>query len=188
MANSWTENIVNQSNVLINIAKNLIPIERLLTGGAYLLGIFFAIKALQALKQHGESGKAQQQHSSMKEPLVFFIVSAGLLYFPTVLGVLMDTTFGYSTVLSYAPVNSNNQTINTLFGPGSQAGEALSRIIQVIGLAAFLRGWLLIAKSASGGQQHGSTAKGFTHIFGGILAMNIMGTLQVLNNTLYGTN
>lgn len=184
---AWSAKIVGQYNVLVNIAKNALPIERLLTGGAYLLGIFFAIKALFALKQHGEMGKSAQQSTSMKEPILFFIVSAGLLYFPTIFSVLMNTTFGYSSVLAYTPMNSSNQTISTLFGSGSQAGLAITRIFQVIGLAAFLRGWLLIAKSAQG-QQQGNTAKGYTHILGGILAMNIMGTLDILNNTLYGTN
>ena len=82
-------------------------------------------------------------------------------------------------------MSSMNQAVPNLFN--SQAGLAITRIFQVIGLAAFLRGWLLIAKSAQG-QQQGNTSKGFIHIFGGILAMNVIGTLQILNNTLYGTN
>lgn len=181
--------IADESDILINIANNVLPIEHLLTGGAYLLGVFFAIKALQSLKHHGEQGRgAQSSGNTMKEPLIYLMVAAVFIYFPTAFAVLMNTTFGYSSVLAYAPITSKNQTINTLFGSGSQAGVALARIIQLIGLAAFLRGWILISKSASSQGQQGNTGKGFTHIFGGILAMNIMGSLQILNNTLYGTN
>lgn len=179
--------ISNQADILNNIAKNLGSVERLLTGAAYLMGISFAIKALFALKQHGESRSAMSQNTNMKEPLLYMLVAAVLLFFPTTFKIFMNTTFGYSSVLAYAPISSHNQTINSLFGVDSQAGKALSLIIQTIGLIAFIRGWVLIAKTATPGQQPGGTGKGLMHIVGGILAMNIVGTLHVLNNTLYGS-
>lgn len=177
--------IAGEADILINIAKTIVPVERLVTGAAYLMGVFFAIKALQSLKHFGETRTAQTQHSSMKEPVLFLLIAAVFLYFPSAFSIFMNTTFGYSSVLAYSPIETSNQAMKTLFGSGSQAGEALSRIIQLIGLIAFIRGWLILAKSAQG-QQHGSTGKAITHIFGGILAMNIVGTLQILNNTLYG--
>ena len=181
--------ISSQTNIITNIANNLVPVENLITGGAYIMGIGFALRALNCLKQHGErSAGAQQQSSGLKEPLIYFIVAAVFLYFPTALSLLMNSTFGYSSVLAYAPVNSNNQQINTIFGSGSEVGRALSLIIQVIGLVAFIKGWLLISKSASQGQPPGGTSKGLVHVFGGILAMNMVGTLQILNNTLYGSS
>jgi intracellular multiplication protein IcmC len=99
----------------------------------------------------------------------------------------MQSTFGYNNVLQYASVKSNNATLDTLFGTGSVVGRPLTMIIQVIGLIAFVRGWVLIARSASQGQPPGGTGKGFMHVFGGILAINIVGTLEMINNTLYGT-
>jgi intracellular multiplication protein IcmC len=177
--------IASQANVINNIGKTLIPVEHLLTGAAYLMGIGFAFKALSTLKQHGENRSAAQQ-SSFKEPMLYFLVAAVFLYFPTALSVLLDTTFGYTNVLAYSSLNTNNQALNTLFGSSSKMGRSFSLIIQVIGIVAFLRGWILISKSAAQGQPPGGTAKGIMHVFGGILAMNIVGTLQVLNDTLYG--
>jgi intracellular multiplication protein IcmC len=126
-------------------------------------------------------------NTSLKEPLTYLMVGAILLYFPTALKIFMQTSFGYENVLQYAPVNSNNAMIDILFGSGSEVGQPLSIIIQVIGVIAFVRGWILIARSSSQGQQAGGTGKGLMHIFGGILAMNVIGTLEVINNTLYGT-
>jgi intracellular multiplication protein IcmC len=83
-------------------------------------------------------------------------------------------------------VNSSNETINSLFGSGSLVGAPLTMIIRVIGLIAFVRGWVLIARSASQGQPPGGTGKGLIHVFGGILAINIVGTLNMINTTLYG--
>jgi len=118
---------------------------------------------------------------------MYFLVAAMLVYLPTGFEILMNTTFGYSNVLSYAPVNSNNSTLDLLFGQDSAIGSSLAMIIQTIGLVSFVRGWVLIARSAGHGQQPGSMGKGLVHVFGGILAMNIVGTIEIINNTLYGT-
>lgn len=179
--------ISNQVDILNNIAASLEPVQRLISGAAYLIGIAFAMKAIYSLKVYGESRSQMAQSSSIKEPITYFLVAGMLIYMPTGFAVMMKSTFGYSNVLAYAPINGSGQVISSLFGSGSSVGQSLSLIIQVIGMIAFVRGWVLIARSASQGQPPGGTGKGLTHIFGGILAMNIVGTLQIINNTLYGT-
>ncbi|KTC97377.1 IcmC (DotE) [Legionella geestiana] len=182
--------IQDQANVLVRLAENLLPIERLLTGGAYVMGIAFAMKAVLALKSMGES-RGMGGSNAMKEPLVYFMVAAVFVYFPTAMQVFMNTTFGYSNPLSYAPIDTGasggGSIIDSMFGSGSAIGEPLTIIIQVIGLVAFLRGWILIARTASSGQPPGGTGKGMVHVFGGILAINIVGTLRMISATLYGT-
>ena len=182
-----TDWLTSQANILNNIANNMLPVERLLTGAAYLIGLSFAFKALYSLKIYGEARTMMSSNTSIKEPLIYLIVAAIFIYFPTGFQVMMNTTFGYSNVLAYGPVSSSNKTMDSLFGPDSLIGRPLALIIQTVGLVAFIRGWVLIARSASQGQQPGGTGKGLVHVFGGILAMNIVGTLQIINNTLYGT-
>ena len=180
--------IAGQVDILANVANNMQSVERLVSGGAYLMGIAFAFKAIYSLKQHGEQKSMMSSNTSIKEPLVFFLVAGMLVYLPSAFHVVMQTTFGYSNVLAYAPTNSSNNALSVLFGQDSAVGPSLSIIIQTIGLIAFVRGWVLVARSASQGQPPGGMGKGLTHVFGGILAMNIVGTLQVINNTLYGTS
>ena len=179
------------TNVLVNLANSLLPIEKLVTGAAYIIGIVFAMKAIMLLKSHADS-RGQHGQTGIKEPFVYFIVAGILIYFPTGFEILMNTTFGYPTVLSYSEssTSSNSTLINALFAPGNETGSALALIIQVLGVFAFVKGWLMIAKSSSGGQSSGAgnTGKGLMHVFGGILAMNIIGTLQVISNTLYGSS
>ena len=180
--------MADQTNVLVNLANSLLPVEKLITASAYVVGIVLAMKAIILLKTHAES-RGQNGQGGMKEPFVYFVVAGILIYFPSGFKILMNTTFGYPTVLSYASMDSNSPLINALFAPGNEMGSALALIIQVFGVYAFVKGWLMIAK-ASGGQSSGggSTGKGMTHVFGGILAMNIIGTLQMISNTLYGVN
>ena len=151
------------------------------------MGIGFAIKAIFTLKTHGEQRSSMSGTGNMKEAIVYMLVSAMLLYLPTAFKIFMQTSFGYENVLQYAPINSSNDAFSTLFGSGSSVGEPLSIIIQVIGVIAFVRGWILIARASGQGQQPGGTGKGMMHVCGGILAMNIVGTLEMINNTLYGT-
>lgn len=177
----------SQANILNNLANSLLPVERLITGAAYLIGLAFAFKAIYSLKSYGESRTMMSSHASLKEPLVYLLVAGVFIYFPTALGILLQTSFGSSSILSYAPVGSRNDALNSIFGVGSVIGRPLTIIIQTVGIISFIRGWILIAKSASqGGQPQGGTGKGLMHIFGGILAMNIVGTLQIINNTIYG--
>lgn len=178
--------ISSQVDVLNNIANNLAPVERLITGGAYMIGCAFLFKAIYTLKIYGEARTMMSSHTSIKEPIVYLMVGALLIYFPTAISLVMTTSFGYGNVLEYAPVNGNNPALDTLFGSGSAVGRPLSMLIQVIGLIAFVRGWVLVARSASQGQPPGGTGKGLMHVFGGILAINIVGTLTMINRTLYG--
>lgn len=177
------------TNIVVNLANSLLPVERLVTGSAYIIGIIFAMKAIMLLKSHADS-RGQSGQGGLKEPFVYFIVAGVLIYFPTGFELLMNTTFGYPTVLSYASMSSNSTLINALFAPDNEIGSSLALIIQVFGVFAFVKGWLMMAKASSGGQSGGAgnTGKGLMHVFGGILAMNIVGTLQVISDTLYSSN
>jgi intracellular multiplication protein IcmC len=170
-------------SILNNIAQSLLPVQKLITGGAYLMGIVFAMKALMSLKSHSEMRGGGGNSSSFKEPLLYLIVAGMLIYFPTGFEVLMNTTFGYSNVLAY----SDGSSMSHWLGGDNELGNALTVIIQTIGLYAFVRGWVIITKSSSTGQPPNGTGKGLTHVFGGILAVNIVGTVEMINNTLMGT-
>ncbi|AAU26550.1 TPA: type IVB secretion system protein IcmC/DotE [Legionella pneumophila] len=180
--------IVSQANILANIANQLEPVQRLITGGAYLIGCAFIFKAIYSLKVYGEARTMMSSNTSIKEPVMYLMVGALLIYFPSLVSSVLQTTFGYSNPLAYSGgVSSGSDTISALFGSGSLVGRPLVMIIRVIGLIAFVRGWVLIARSASQGQPPGGTGKGLIHVFGGILAINIVGTVDMINNTLYGT-
>jgi len=179
--------MVAQADIINNIAASLGPVQKLITGAAYIIGLAFTVKAIYSLKVYGESRTMMSGNTNIKEPITYFIVSAIFLYFPTALASMLQTTFGDSNILQYTSIDSNNATISTLFGPTSPVGASLTMLIQTIGLIAFVRGWVMIARSASQGQPPGGTGKGLMHVFGGILAINIVATLQMINNTLYGS-
>ena len=170
------------TTVLVNLANSLLPVQNLITGAAYVIGISFALKALYSLKMYGEARTMQSSSTSIKEPLFNLLVAGLLIYFPTGLDIIMNTTFGYSNILAYG----DSDVVSSAFGGDSELGNALVIIFQTIGLYAFVRGWVLISRAASQGQPPGGTGKGLMHVFGGILAVNVVGTVEMINNTLFG--
>jgi intracellular multiplication protein IcmC len=172
-------------SILINIANNLLPVQELLSGAAYVMGIGFAMKALMSLKSHGENRQGMSQGASpLKEPALYLVVAAMMIYFPTAVDIMLNTSFGSPNILSYQQLPDN---VMTFLNGNSSLGRALVVIIQTIGLYAFVRGWVLVARSGGSGSQPGGLGKGLTHVFGGVLAINIVGTLEMIDNTLFGT-
>ena len=179
--------ISNYVDILGNIANNVIPVQLLISGCAYMLGILFVVKALMTLKEHGEQRTMMSQKNSMKEPLVYFIVGGMLFYSPTGFRALLETMYGSNaSIMAYGPL-SKNTPFSGPFLNNSAAGASLVKIIQTIGLVAFVRGWILVARAGSQGQAPGGMGKGMIHVLGGVLAINIVGTIDMINNTLYGT-
>lgn len=175
--------IASQADILNNVANNMPSVQRLISGGAYIMGIGFAFKAMYSLKNYGEMRTAGSQ-ASIKEALIYLIVASVLIYMPTAIQVLLMTNFGSPNILAYSPTSGGG--INILFS-SSAIGLPLTIIIQTIGLWAFVKGWVMIARTASGGQQQGGISKGLVHVMGGIFAINIVETINIINNTLYGT-
>lgn len=163
---------------LNHLASNMTQVYHMVTGAAYIIGCAFAFKGLYALKVYGEARTMMATNASMKEPLTYLMVGAIFIYLPTAFGILMTTTFGSKSVLAYADLPS------TLDFTATNGGYAILTLLRTIGVIAFVRGWVMISRSAGQGSQPGAGSKGLIHVVGGILLMNIVGTLRIIYNTL----
>lgn len=174
-------------NIFKNLKPSLLQVQKLITAVAYLMGVHFLIKGVSALKHAGEMRSHMSQQHSMKEPIYYLLVGSMLLYLPSGLSVFLGTVFGSDEILGYSQLSSSSAFLNSMFGAAGVFGEDMVLFVQIIGLIAFVRGWLMVAKGAQqGGHQQGGMGKGMMHIFGGILAINIVQTLNVISNTLLG--
>lgn len=170
--------LTDYEGALVQLSYSLPAVYKLVTGAAYIIGLAFAFKAIYSLKVYGEMRTMMASQTGLKEPLTYLVVAGILIYFPTGFALVMNTTFGYSSPLQYSQ------------WPGGVAGSyqtsfgALLMLIQVIGVIAFVRGWMMLARGTGQGSAPGSFGKGMTHIIAGVLAMNVVGTAQVVQNTL----
>ncbi|TAL60188.1 MAG: type IV secretion protein IcmC [Legionella sp.] len=158
--------------ILGNISQSLYPVQRLITGGAYILGILFFITAIYKFRQIADHRVNSSSQEKMYGPILYTVMGAALLFLPTALGILSNTAFGTGNILSYAPVNRNN------------VASMIGLFIRTAGVLWFVRGCVLVAHSSHPGQQHGG--KGLLFIAAGVLAMNFDNTIAIMNYTMNG--
>jgi len=158
--------ITDLITILGNISQSLAPIQQLLSGMAYLLGIAMILIALKKFRKVGE-GKSQEK---IFVPIAWLFGAATLLFLPSAITVLSGTVFGPDNILSYGNYNPLN-----IF-------HIMSMLIKTAGIIWFLRGTVLLVQASQPGVKHGS--KGLLFIMAGILAMNFEATGSILSKAL----
>lgn len=162
------------TNILQHISNNLPGLYRLVTGGSFLTGFWFALRGMYQLRQYGELRTMMSVQTELKGPLLFLFVAAVLMFWPTLITVMMNSTFGYPSPLGYS-----QSTLGTDY---NLSMHLAGTIIQFIGFVAFIRGWILLTAY---GSQTGQPVigKAIAHIIGGLLAINIYATWDLMRNT-----
>lgn len=151
-----------------NLSRSMYPIQYLLTGFAYVMGLVFFMTALAKLKKIGESrGRSQEK---MFVPAAYFLGGSALFFLPTVTAALANTAFGTGNVLQYTSYNPYD------------IYSSMRVIIQTSGILWFIRGSVLLMGASKPGEQHGT--KGLVFLCAGILAMNFQNTTAALNGIM----
>lgn len=164
---------MNAQQFLINFAKSVPNLMRMITAIAYVLGMYFIIAGIMKLKQFGESRTMMSGEHSVKGPMVLLVVGALLLYVPTSVQVGLSTFWTNPNPYSY--LQQKDQWADFI--------NIVYTVVQLIGVIAFIRG-LVILSHLSGHGQPGTFGKGLTHIIGGLFCINIYQFIQVIFITL----
>lgn len=154
--------------IIGNVSRSLVPVQHLITGFAYLLGMVFFITALSKFKKIAESGGRSQEKPFV--PLAFFLGGAALVFLPTVMSGLANTAFGVGNVLQYTNYNPYDFY------------SSLGFVIQTAGVIWFVRGCILLVSASQPGAQHGP--KGLVFLCAGILAMNFQNTVSAISTAM----
>lgn len=165
------------TDMLISLQSSLGPLYKLATASAYIIGCSLLVKAIYSLKIYGEARTMMASNTNIREPMFNLVLAVFLIYLPTGFQILMNSTFGYGNVMAY------DQFPSTSGLAPSQAGQVLLQLTQVVGVYAFVKGFVMLSRSAGQGAQPQQFGKGLTHVVGGIFAMNIVGTFDVIANT-----
>lgn len=160
--------------MLVNLSKTYPALWKMITGLSYLIGFSLAMRSIYHLKIYGELRTMMSTQTSLKTPVTLMLVAVVLMFIPTAFKMLNLTAFGYGSPLSYEDVSS---TMNPVML------KAVAGIVQLVGLIAFIRGWMhLVGHVQQSGGQH-TLGKALTHIIGGLLAINIIGVTDIFWNT-----
>lgn len=162
------------TNMLRTFNLSISGLWSLATSASYLLGIAFILRGVYQLKVYGDLRTMMSTQTNLKSTLVLFFVGAALIFSTNTLQTMMLTTFGYASPLEIRGVE------NKYFSAESM--QVILHFVQFIGLVSFIRGWIYLTQSQNSGGHH-TFGKALTHIFGGVLAINIQGTSNVLKAT-----
>lgn len=175
--NAYAVTFPSLSEMLDNINDQLPYLWELVTAFAYLTGFFFVFKGVHHLKQYGDPQSQMSGGKNLSPALLSIIVGAALIYVPTAMQTSLVSIFGTSSAMAY-PTGSG---VDASF---TELGQIIVAIIQFMGAVAFIRGLMQFHRLGGGQAQPGTFGKGLTHIIGGTLALNVVGTANVLASTL----
>lgn len=174
LAGCQSANFPALDQMLIRFTTQFPGIYRLVSAVAYLTGMILIFRAVYQLKVYGDMRTMMSAQTNLKSTLVLFIAGTALMYTPTALKIFMYSTFGTTNItdpMAYASGSS-----------GDTAVRAVLMVVQLIGIISFIRGWILLTQSQSGGG-HSTFGKAVTHIIAGIFAVNIVGVRNLLQGT-----
>lgn len=155
--------------MLKNFNKHLPALETLARAFSYMMGILCMVRALYKLKVYGEARTMMSSSTSITPVLLLFLAGSAFMFLPGMLKTMMMTFFVQSSPLDYPA------------GPGDFdiAIRVIINIVRLVGIIAFIKGWLILSKVGDHSGQ-ASVGKGLTHIIGGIFAANIYQVTLIL--------
>ena len=153
--------------ILGNLSQALAPLQHLITGFAYILGLLFFVSALDKFKKKADMGSSGGQES-IYVPVMYMLMGAFLLYLPSAMSTLANTAFGAGNVLTYSPQTNK-----------ADVYKSIGLLVRFGGVIWFIRGCVLVAHSSEPGEKHGP--KGLLFLIAGVFAMNFDNTVAGIN-------
>lgn len=170
---------------ITNLSNSFDSLVTLVVAVSYVTGLALVVRGVMMYRQLANQTMASAQRGEFAGPLVFIVVGAILVYFPSTLNTSLNTLF--------VGVDQNSLSeASQMIGYQSLAGvehwqeiaDVVVKYVKLVGLIAFVRGWIILSKMGHSGSQPGSVGKGIIHIIGGVLLINIVDTFRMLANTL----
>lgn len=152
---------------------NFPGLTQFLTALCYLFGLWAGVSALLLMqrRQRYDGGVTR------RAILVRAALCALFLYLPTAIGSGQETLFGERTISSYSAGSAVSEQ-------GRQALNTVIAFVQLVGLWAFVWGWVLLDRAHARGHYEPALGnKAVAHLVGGAFCINIVATLQGLAQT-----
>lgn len=164
--------------ILNNLMKQSVAIFDLLIAFCYLAGAGFVTKGMYEFKTYGEGRTSQSPQTTLRIPLTHLAVGMCLLYAPSMISILGNSIMGQPTViLAYLdPAYSDAE------GTWAEVETAVVTLLQICGLVAFIRGFFMLSQTQPGA--NGGMGKGLTHVFAGLLLLNLPTFMEILYNSI----
>ena len=166
---------IDINTMVTNLANNITPVIYLTTAISFILGFWFVISSIIELKKIGQSQSSAASESVIGGPIMRLFIGIALIYLPSTIDITTSTLWGGSSLQAYTPAAGDRLAI---------VKSSALVLIRAVGYVSFIRGFVILSHSTKQGAQQGTVGKGFLHIIGGILAINVWPTLEVIRASL----
>ena len=168
-------------STIINLSITFEGLKRLIVAISYVTGIALIARGLLMYRIFANQTYGSQQRGEIAGPLVFLIVGGILCYFPSSVDTTLLTVFGSTEIELISNPIAYDQSAS--MAKWHTIKKIVISYMTLIGLIAFVRGWIILSKMGHQGSQPGSVGKGVTHIIGGILLINCVKTATIIAQT-----
>lgn len=170
---------ITGSGIFSNIEASMEKVYPAMVNACYICGYFLIAKAIFKLKKLGHKTAFMGSSGNLIGPIALILLGVILINTPAFIKLLVQTMY-------------NNKIQSTISWSNQQSGQEswfasiipIISLVQVIGIFAFLRGVIILTKACNENAQPGNIPKGLMHILGGVMAINITGTIDLINSTL----
>lgn len=160
------------ATLLEAFGKNFPGLTQLLTAFAYLIGMWAGVSGVAKLWRRYRF----EPDATAGSILSRFFLCAVLLYLPTAVDSGREAVFAGPYLLTYGYGAAVSES-------GKVVVKTVLDFVRLVGLGAFIYGFVLINRAHQRHYDPGLSAKGVTHVVGGILGINIVATLKMLAAT-----
>lgn len=166
--------MISLNQILENLSKTVDPLQQLVTGLSYLVGIIFVWHGLKKLKEIADARAQSGGGKSTFVPLAYFLGGMTLFFLPTMYEVARNTFWGAESPIAYTA------WVQQFAAKYGASNASVLHLIQFVGIVWFIRGTVLLVQSSEPGNQHGT--KGLLFLIAGIFGMNIQYTFELITN------
>jgi hypothetical protein len=182
-----TSATVGLDTLLTNLVGNIAnPFNLMISTAAILIGFFMVVRGLLKAAKYGSDPREHAPYKILANLIIGCLLMVSGQNFDILLNSLFGTGLGAGATSGTVVTGWNFITELNASTQFITAVQDAGYFFELVGMIAFVRGWMII-KSATEGTGQTTLAQGITHILGGVLAMNIFGFLQIMDNT-FGTN
>ena len=183
----WLESLKNANfgQILINIQKDIPALVNFVVAASYVLGVSFIFSAVHELKIYGQPRMMMPAMASITGPLGKMAIGAFLIFLPGTLDTLLYTLWGTTDVMLSWDSTPLSQSSTSLSIPLEILNAAVA-LVRLFGYIAIVHGFVLLSKVTKQGAPPGQFGKGVIQVIGGVLAVNIIETINIIWGTLFG--
>lgn len=162
--------------MMVALRSNLPAVLRMIVAISYVMGAWFVYSGFYTLKLYGDARTMMSNNASFGPPLFRVLLGASLLFMPRMIKIFIYSIWG----AGYQPLDYPTDWASS---DGQEVIKAAIAVVRIMGYIAFVRGFSMLGKATRQGAQPGMYGKGIMHVVGGILCINIVGTITIIRNS-----